>query len=112
MVKVQATCREEHLDSIVERLVLIGVRGLTVIPAHWGEPSEVHRLVFRGAAYRPPFVRKVMLEWYGVDEDADAVVRAIVHACADGLLGDGRIVIQPLEEAIRIRTGERGDDAV
>jgi nitrogen regulatory protein P-II 1 len=112
MVKVQATFREEHFGSIVERLVLIGVRGLTVMPAHRGEPSEAQRLVFRGGAYRPPFVPKVMLEWYGVDKDADAVVRAIVHACAGGVLGDGRIVIQPVEEAIRIRTGERGVGAV
>jgi nitrogen regulatory protein P-II 1 len=112
MRKVQAIIREERLDPVIERLVLIGVRGLTIIPVRGAGRSGGRREVYRGSAYRVVFVPKLLLEWCGPDHEADAVVRAIQRQGSTGKIGDGKIFVQPLEEAVRIRTGERGLDAV
>ena len=92
--------------------MLIGIHGLTISEAHGFGRSSGHDIVFRGGAYRIEFRPKVQLEWWGTDDDADAVVRAIQRAAATGRLGDGKIFVTPVDDAIRIRTGERGDDAL
>ncbi len=107
VLKVQAIIREERLEAVVERLVAIGVRGLTLAPAKGMGRSGGHS-IFRGSAYRVDFVSKVLLEWYGPDDEAEAVARAILQRGATGKIGDGKIFIQRVEEAVRIRTGERG----
>ena len=111
MTKVQAIIREERLDAVIERLVQIGVRGLTLMPAQ-GMGRTGGYAVFRGSPYRVDFVSKVLLEWYGPDDEADAVTRAIVLRGATGKIGDGKVFLQHVDEAVRIRTGERGLDAV
>jgi nitrogen regulatory protein P-II 1 len=112
MKKVQAVVREDRLDAIVERLLLLGVRGLTLGMARgWGRTSG-HTEVFRGSAYRVDFVEKVVIEWVGRDEEADGVVRAIQLRGATGKVGDGKIFVQPVLEAVRISTGERGYSAL
>jgi nitrogen regulatory protein P-II 1 len=93
MTKAQAILREQQLDAVIERLVLIGVRGLTLGPVLGMGRGGAHREVFRGSAYQVDFVSKVQIEWYGPDDEAEAIV---LH----------------VEEAVRIRTGERGIDAV
>jgi nitrogen regulatory protein PII len=65
-----------------------------------------------GSAYRTTFQPKLLLEWYGSDKQADAVVRAIVRSGATGKVGDGKVFVMPIDEAVRIRTGERGEDAL
>ena len=112
MKRVQAIIREERLDAVVERLVMIGVRGLTVIPVKGAGRSGGRRDVFRGGVYSVWFVPKIELEWFGPDDEADAVVRAILDRAATGKVGDGRIFVQSVDDAVRIRTGERGLDAV
>jgi nitrogen regulatory protein P-II 1 len=112
MKKVQAIIREERLDSVIERLVLIGVQGLTLSTVLGAGRSGGRREVFRGSAYRVVFVPKILLEWYGPDREADSVVRAITTAAGTGKIGDGKIFVQSVVEAVRIRTGERGVDAV
>jgi nitrogen regulatory protein P-II 1 len=112
MVKVQAIIREERLDAVVERLLRIGVRGLTVIPVKGASQSATYRAFSRGASYPVTFISKVLLEWFGTDEEADGVVRAITQAAFTGKIGDGRLFIGFVDDAIRIRTGERGDSAV
>jgi nitrogen regulatory protein P-II 1 len=112
MLKVQAIIREERLDAVVERLVLIGIHGLTVMPVKGSSQHETYRAVFRGGSYPVHFISKVQLEWYGSDEDAAAVTRAITQAGFTGKTGDGRVFVSLVEEAVRIRTGERGLDAV
>lgn len=112
MKKVQAIIREQRLDPVIERLILIGIRGLTIGTVQGAGRSGGRREVFRGSAYHVVFVRKILLEWYGPDEEADAVVRAITTAAATGKIGDGKIFVQPVVETVRIRTGERGIDAV
>jgi nitrogen regulatory protein P-II 1 len=112
MRKVQAIIREERLDAVVERLVLIGVHGLTVFPVKGWSTHARYRAVFRGASYPVPFISKVGIEWFGTDKDATAVARAIAQAAFTGKTGDGRVFISEIEEAVRIRTGERGEDAL
>lgn len=112
MTKIQAIVREQQLEAIIERLVLIGVRGLTVATVRGTGPGSTHREVFRGSAYKVDYAVKIAIEWYGPDDEADAVVRAIQQRAATGDTGDGRIFVQIVEEAVRIRTGERGLDAV
>jgi nitrogen regulatory protein P-II 1 len=112
MTKVQAIVREQQLDAIVERLLLIGIRGLTLGMARGSGDGASHREVFRGSAYRVDYVARVLIEWYGPDDEADAVMRAIQQRASTGEAGDGSIFAQHVEEAVRIRTGERGLDAV
>ncbi len=107
MLKVQAIVREERLDAVVERLLLIGIRGLTIIPVK-SSGGGAYKAFFRGGSYPVHFISKVLLEWYGPDDEADAVTRAIVQAAATGAVGDGNISVEPIDEALRIRTGERG----
>jgi nitrogen regulatory protein P-II 1 len=112
MKKVLAIVREERLDAIIERLLLIGVRGLTLGMAKGAGGSGGHREVFRGSAYQVDFVDKVVIEWFGPDEQTDGVVRAIQQRGETGKAGDGKVFVLPVLEAVRIRTGERGLDAV
>jgi nitrogen regulatory protein PII len=112
MTKVHAIVREQQLEAIIERLVLIGVRGLTIGSVRGTGPGSTHREVFRGSSYRVDYAMKMTVEWYGPDDEADAVVRAIQQRASTGEVGDGRIFVQHIEEAVRIRTGERGLDAV
>jgi nitrogen regulatory protein P-II 1 len=112
MKKVQAIIREQCLDAVIERLVLVGVRGLTLSTVRGVGRSGGRVEVFRGSAYRVTLVPKLMLEWYGPDDEADAVVRAIQLRAATGKIGDGKIFVEDVDEAVRIRTGERGLDAL
>lgn len=112
MKKVQAIIREQQLEAVVERLLLIGVRGLTLMPVKGAGRSGGRREFFFGSAYQVSFVPKILIEWYGPDEAAEAVVRAITLRAATGKIGDGKVFVQPVEAALRIRTGERDLDAV
>jgi nitrogen regulatory protein P-II 1 len=111
LTKVQGIIREERIDAVVERLVLIGIRGLTVVRVKGAGRTGGRRDVFRGGAYNVAFVPKLLLEWYGPDEQAEAVVRAIQQRASTGKIGDGKIFVQRVDEAVRIRTGERGPNA-
>jgi nitrogen regulatory protein P-II 1 len=112
MTKIQAIVREQQLDAVIERLVLVGVRGLTIGSARGMGSSSAHVEVFRGSPYQVDFVSRVLIEWYGPDDEADAIARAIQQKAFTGAIGDGRIFMQRIEEAVRIRTGERGDAAL
>jgi nitrogen regulatory protein P-II 1 len=112
MTKVQATIRESQLQAVVERLLLIGVRGLTLWSVQGFGRSGGHDAVYKGSAYRTMFQPKMLVEWCGSDEEADAVVRAIVRSGATGKVGDGKIFVIPIDEVVRIRTGERGEAAL
>jgi nitrogen regulatory protein P-II 1 len=112
LVKVQAVIRGRRLDDVVQRLVMIGVRGLTVRTVGGAGSAKHPRQVFRGVSFPVPFVPQIVLEWVGPESEADAVVRAIQHRAHTGKVGDGHIAVQWVDEAVRIRTGERGGDAV
>ena len=112
VTKVEAMIRTDRVDAVVDRLILIGIRGLTVTSVHGFGRTSGHALVFRGAAYHIDCLPKTMLEWVGPDDDVDGVIRAILKTAATGRIGDGKIFVTPIDEVVRIRTGERGDAAV
>ncbi|HEX3770088.1 MAG TPA: P-II family nitrogen regulator [Polyangiaceae bacterium] len=112
MTKILAIVREELFEAIVQRLLLIGVRGLTFSPVKGTGRTAGHRQVFRGSSYQVLYDPRLQIEWVGPEDEADAVLRAIQHRASTGHEGDGRIFVSYVEDAVRIRTGERGLDAV
>jgi nitrogen regulatory protein P-II 1 len=112
VTKVEALIRPDRVESVVERLRLIGARGLTVSTVQGCGRSAGRDSTFRGVTYRIHFRPKVLLEWVGDDDDVDAVIRAVLKAAVTGRIGDGKIFVSPVVEAVRVRTGERGKDAL
>jgi nitrogen regulatory protein P-II 1 len=109
---VVAVIKPFKLDAVRQALEAIGVAGLTVGEALGYGRQSGHTEVYRGAEYRIEFVQKVRLEAVVDDSDADRVVRAVVEAARTGRIGDGKVWTVPVEDVIRIRTGERGPDAL
>ena len=112
MKKVEAIIKPFKLDEVKEALHEIGVQGLTVTEVKGFGRQKGHTELYRGAEYVVDFLPKLKLEIVVADDMLDKVVDAVVEAANTGRIGDGKIFILPLEEAIRIRTGERGSDAV
>jgi len=112
VTRVQAIVRERYLNAVTERLILIGVRGLTITLVNGLGGSIGDRAVFRGGLYFAAFAPRILLEWVGLDEQADAVVRAIQQSNGIGKIRDGSIFLQRVDDVVRIRTGERGRSAV
>lgn len=100
------------VDEIKEALREIGVSGLTVSEARGFGRQRGHTEVYRGAEYQVDFVPKSRVEVMVDDEYVDGVIDAIVKAARTGKIGDGKVVVVPIEEVVRIRTGETGPDAL
>ena len=112
MKKVEAIIKPFKLDEVKEALHEIGIQGLTVTEVKGFGRQKGHTELYRGAEYVVDFLPKIKLEIVVADDVADKVVDAIVGAANTGRIGDGKIFVLSLEETIRIRTGERGPDAV
>ena len=112
MRKIQAIIKPHKLDDVRDRLREIGVSGMTVYEVKGFGRTGGKTEVYRGSAYVVDFVPKVQIEVVVKDSMVVEVVDAIVSVAKTGKIGDGKIFIAPLEEAIRIRTGERGEDAI
>jgi nitrogen regulatory protein P-II 1 len=112
MKKIEAIIKPFKLDEVKEALHGIGIQGLTITEVKGFGRQKGHTELYRGAEYVVDFLPKIKLEVAVSDELVDKVIDAIVEAASTGRIGDGKIFILPLEEAIRIRTGERGPDAV
>ena len=112
MKKVEAIIKPFKLDEVKEALGKIGVEGLTVTEVKGFGRQKGHTELYRGAEYVVDFLPKIKLEIVVTSDLVDKVVETIVDAANTGKIGDGKIFILPLEEAVRIRTGERGADAV
>ncbi len=112
MKKVEAIIKPFKLDEVKEALSGVGVEGLTVTEVKGFGRQKGHTEIYRGAEYVVDFLPKIKFEIVVAEEVVDKVIEAIVGAANTGKIGDGKIFVQPLEEAIRIRTGERGKDAV
>ena len=112
MKKIEAIIKPFKLDEVKEALHEIGINGLTVTEVKGFGRQKGHTELYRGAEYVVDFLPKIKREGVTPDDMADKVVDAIVAAANTGRIGDGKIFVLPLEEAIRIRTGERGSDAV
>ena len=112
MKLVTAIIKPFKLDYVREALSEIGVTGVTVIEVKGFGRQKGHTELYRGAEYVVDFLPKVMLE-IAVDSDLlDSVVEAISKAASTGKIGDGKIFVTPLEQVVRIRTGETGTDAL
>jgi nitrogen regulatory protein P-II 1 len=112
MRKIEAIIRPHLLDDVKDRLRQIGVSGMTVYEVKGFGRTGGKREVYRGSTYVVDFLPKVRIEIMVGDGLVTDVVQAIVQAARTGKIGDGKIFISPVEEAIRIRTGEHGDDAL
>ena len=112
MKKVEAIIKPFKLDEVKEALSAIGIEGLTVSEVKGFGRQKGHTELYRGAEYVVDFLPKIKLEIVVTDDLVDKVVEAVVGAAHTGKIGDGKIFVLPLEEAIRIRTGERGENAV
>ncbi len=112
MKKIEAIIKPFKLDEVKDALQAIGVKGLTVTEVKGFGRQRGHTEVFRGVEYQVDFVPKVKVEVVVDSEMAPAVVDAITQAAQTGKIGDGKIFILPLEDVVRIRTGERGIDAI
>ncbi|MFN8643999.1 MAG: P-II family nitrogen regulator [Candidatus Binatia bacterium] len=112
MKKVEAIIKPFKLDEVKEALSAIGVQGLTVSEIKGFGRQKGHTELYRGAEYVVDFLPKVKLEIIAADEKVGDIVAAIEKSAKTGRIGDGKIFVLPIEEVIRIRTGERGTDAV
>ncbi len=112
MKKVEAIVKPFKLDDVKEALKEIGVQGLTVTEVKGFGRQKGHTELYRGAEYVIDFLPKIKLEIVVSDDMVTKVIDAIMDSAKTGKIGDGKIFVVPMEEVIRIRTGERGDDAL
>ena len=112
MRKVEAVIKPFKLDDVKEALSGIGIQGMTVTEVKGFGRHKGHTELYRGAEYVVDFLPKIKIEITVSEEMVEKVVEVIVAAANTGRIGDGKIFVLPLDEAVRIRTGERGPDAV
>jgi nitrogen regulatory protein P-II 1 len=112
MKKIEAVIKPFKLDEVKEALQGVGLQGITVTEAKGFGRQKGHTELYRGAEYVVDFLPKVKIEVVISDELVDKAVEAIQNAARTGRIGDGKIFISTIEQAIRIRTGEAGTDAL
>lgn len=112
MKKIEAIIKPFKLDEVKEALHEVGLQGITVVEAKGFGRQKGHTELYRGAEYVVDFLPKVKIEVICEDTVVERAVEAIMTAARTGRIGDGKIFISTVEEAIRIRTGEKGDAAI
>jgi nitrogen regulatory protein P-II 1 len=112
MKRIDAVIKPAKLDEVKESLTAVGVTGLTVFEAKGFGRQKGHTELYRGTEYTVDFLPKVFISVFVADELVEPVVKAIADGARTGKIGDGKIVVKSLDEVIRIRTGERGRDAI
>ena len=112
MKKIEAIIKPFKLDDVREALTDIGITGMTVTEVKGFGRQKGHTEVYRGAEYAVDFLPKIKMELVLRDDQVDQAVDVIIETARSGKIGDDKIFIFPVEEAIRIRTGERSDSAV
>ena len=112
MKKIEAIIKPFKLDEVKEALQEVGVQGITVTEAKGFGRQKGHTELYRGAEYVVDFLPKVKIEVVLTDDMVDAAIAAIIAAARTDKIGDGKIFVSTVEQAIRFRTGETGDDAV
>jgi nitrogen regulatory protein P-II 1 len=110
--KVEAIIKPFKLDEVKEALNEIGIQGITIGEVKGFGRQKGHTELYRGAEYVVDFIPKIKMEIIVSDEMVGKVVDAIEQAAKTGRIGDGKIFVTPVEEVVRIRTGERGEDAL
>lgn len=112
MKKIEAIIKPFKLDDVKEALNEIGISGMTISEVKGYGRQKGHKEIYRGAEYVVDFIPKVKLELVVEAGQTDKVIECIRKAALTGKIGDGKIFVLPVEEAVRVRTGEKGKDAV
>lgn len=112
MKKIEAIIKPFKLEDVKDALSMLAVEGMTVAEVKGFGRQKGHKEVYRGAEYVVDFLPKVKLEIVADDSKIEEIVKAIANAAKTGKIGDGKIFITPVDEALRIRTGERGSEAL
>ncbi len=112
MKKIEAVIKPFKLDEVREVLTNLGCSGLTVTEVKGFGRQKGHTELYRGAEYTVDFLPKVKVEVIVADEMVEKVIDAVIKAAGTGKIGDGKIFVLPVEQVIRIRTGESGNDAI
>ncbi len=112
MIKIEALIRPQKLDEVKAALAAVGVKGMTVSEVRGSGKQKGFTQHYRGAEYTVNLIQKVKLEIVVPDESARKVAEAVASAARTGEIGDGKIFLVPVADAIRIRTGEEGETAV
>ena len=112
MKLVTAVIKPHMVEAVTDALHAIDVQGITITEARGHGRQRGHTEVYRGSEYKVDFVPKVEIKVITHDAEAEKVANTIVEAARTGKIGDGKLWIQPIEMAVRIRTGEIGDDAI
>ena len=112
MFKIESYLRPSALESVQKALGELGIAGMSVTEIRGFGRQRGHREVYRGAEYRIDFVPKIKIEVVVKDSDHESAINAIVEAAKSGKVGDGKVFTSPIQEAIRIRTGETGESAL
>ena len=112
MKKIEAIIKPFKLDEVKDALNEVGLKGITVVEAKGFGRQKGHTELYRGAEYVVDFLPKVKLEVVLEDNLVERAIEAIQRAAHTGRIGDGKIFVSPIEQVVRIRTGERGADAV
>ncbi|MDO8476416.1 MAG: P-II family nitrogen regulator [Candidatus Rokubacteria bacterium] len=112
MKKIEAIIKPFKLDDVKEALTELGIIGMTVTEVRGFGRQKGHTELYRGSEYTIDFLPKVKIELVVADQIVDKVVAAIAAAARTGSIGDGKVFVMPMGEAIRIRTGEKGESAI
>ena len=112
MKKVEAIIKPFKLEDVKAALAEVGIQGMTVTEVRGFGRQKGHTEIYRGSEYTVDFVPKVKIEIVIDDERVDSVVQMVAKTANTGKIGDGKIFVSPVEQAVRIRTGETGNDAV
>jgi nitrogen regulatory protein P-II 1 len=112
MIKIEAIIRPQRIDEVKSALDEIGVTGMTVTEVRGAGAQKGYTQHYRGAEYTVNLIQKLKLEIVADDAEVERIVQAIAAAARTGEIGDGKIFLSPVIDAIRIRTDERGSDAV
>ncbi|HVW11940.1 MAG TPA: P-II family nitrogen regulator [Bryobacteraceae bacterium] len=112
MQKIEAYIQPFKLDSVKDALIAIGVNGISITEIRGHGRQKGHTAVYRGAEYEVDLIPKIKIEVFAPDTAVESIVGAITQAAATGKIGDGKIFVSPVGEAIRIRNGDRGEAAI
>lgn len=112
MVKIEAVIRPSRLTALKEHLIDIGIHGMTVLEAGGFGRQRGHSEIFRGNEYLVDFKPKLMLVLVTTEELEEKVIQTIMDVCHTGEVGDGKIFVYPVRDVVRIRTKEKGQDAI
>jgi nitrogen regulatory protein P-II 1 len=112
MKKIEIITRPFKRDDVKERLTELGVRGMTITEVSGFGRQRGHKEVYRGAEYQVDFVSKIKIDVIVDDRQVEEIIQAVQEIARTGKVGDGKIFVIPVDNAVRIRTGERGPDAI